>query len=267
MNNESNSQTAPVVLDQVTINFGEKAIHREISLTINPGEVVVLLGPSGTGKTVLLKLIMGLLFPSSGAVYLHGKDTKKLTERELRDERLKIGMLFQGAALFDSLSVFDNIAFPLRQRGERSTEIIAETVSEKLGIVGLSHTIDMFPPELSGGQKKRIGIARALATSPEVLLFDEPTTGLDPTSRKMIDTLIVQLRREFSISSIVVTHDMDSAKAIADRIVLINDGRVVVDGPAATLWKNDPLVKRFIAGEWNLTPQAQDELPQEIQVQ
>jgi len=242
----------PVIsLQGVSMHFEDDYIHKDISLDIFRGEVVVLLGPSGTGKTVLLKVIIGLLTPSAGRVFINGKDTAGLSEDALQKERLNIGMLFQGAALFDSLSVFDNISFPLRERHDHLEEQIAEIVTRMLSLVGLPGIEEKFPPELSGGQKKRVGLARALATSPCVLLFDEPTTGLDPTSRKLIDSLIMTLRDEYQIASVVVTHDIESAKVIADRIVLISNKTIVVDGPAAELWDHHDGVRRFASGEWN----------------
>jgi len=239
-----------VELLNISVIFGSHKVHRDVSFKINRGEVVVLLGPSGTGKTVLLKLIIGLLSPTEGRVFVHGRDLETLSEEELRKERLKIGMLFQGAALFDSLSVYENIAFPLREHGEISEEKIRSVVKEKLLLVDLPEVEQKFPPELSGGQKKRVGLARALATNPEVLLFDEPTTGLDPSAKGIIDNLILMLKARYAITSIVVTHDMDSAKKIADRLVLLNDGHVVVDGPAAKLWSENKQIASFVAGEW-----------------
>jgi phospholipid/cholesterol/gamma-HCH transport system ATP-binding protein len=208
------------------------------------------MGPSGTGKTILLKIIIGLLKPNQGKVTVLGHDMATISSHDLFKIRRRIGMLFQGAALFDSLTVFENIAFPLRQVQDFKPSEIANIVKEKLGLVGLPGIEQRYPQSLSGGQKKRVGLARALATSPEVLLFDEPTTGLDPTSRNMIDSLIMRLRDQFGITSIVVTHDMDSMQRTSDRLVLIDGGRVVVAGNAKDLSHDHSMVKRFIAGEW-----------------
>jgi phospholipid/cholesterol/gamma-HCH transport system ATP-binding protein len=169
----------------------------------------------------------------------------------MREMRKEVGMLFQGAALFDSLTVFENIAFPLREYGEKDESVIAAVVEEKLGLVGLSGFAQRFPIQLSGGQRKRVGLARALASSPRVVLFDEPTTGLDPTSRNRIDDLIIQLRDDLGITSIVVTHDMESARRISDRIILLSQGKVIVDAPAPAVWEDAEPVRRFARGEWS----------------
>lgn len=239
-----------LTFEQVGVSFGKTIIHRDISFKVNPQEVVTLLGPSGTGKTVLLKLLIGLLRPTSGVVLVEGKDLSRLNHDEMRLMRKEVGMLFQGAALFDSLSVYENIAFPLREYGERDEAIIRQNVEEKLGLVGLSGFAERFPAQLSGGQRKRVGLARALASSPRVVLFDEPTTGLDPSSRNRIDDLIIRLRDELGITSIVVTHDMESARRISDRVILIAQGSVVVDAPAQEAWEHIEPVRRFAAGEW-----------------
>jgi phospholipid/cholesterol/gamma-HCH transport system ATP-binding protein len=246
----------PVVLDHVTVTLDGVTIHHDISLKIHSGEIVVVLGPSGTGKTILLKLIIGLLMPTYGKVLINGKSTDGMSEEELTEARLHIGMLFQGAALFDSLSVFDNIAFALRQRKQHSPQHINQIVNETLDVVGLSGTQSKFPTELSGGQKKRVGLARALATSPEVILFDEPTTGLDPTSRKRIDNLIVKLKEEKKITSIVVTHDIESAKSIATRLILLGNKTILADGKAEKLWLNNNLIRSFAEGNWHQTDSA-----------
>jgi phospholipid/cholesterol/gamma-HCH transport system ATP-binding protein len=240
-----------ISLQNIRVAFGNQVVHRDISFDIYPGEVVTILGPSGTGKTVLLKLMVGLLFPDSGRVLVEGKDLSKLSDEQLRGVRLKVGMLFQGAALFDSLTVFDNIAFPLREYGTTAEDKIAEIVKSKLDLVNLPETINKYPPALSGGQKKRVGLARAMATSPRVLLFDEPTTGLDPTSRGKIDDLITELRNRYGITSVVVTHDMDSAQKVSDRLILVHNGSVVATGPAHSLWEDNLIVKHFVSGSWD----------------
>ncbi len=240
----------PIIeLKNVGMSFGEHVVHKDINLTFSKGEVVTLLGPSGTGKTVVLKLIIALLFPTKGTVNVLGRDTKNENEDQLRELRRHIGMLFQGAALFDSLNVYDNIAFPLREIKTPESEI-KKIVYEKLEIVNLEETKDKFPPQLSGGQKKRIGLARALATSPDIMLFDEPTTGLDPTARKTIDSLIMRLKEQFKITSIVITHDIESAYSISDRLVMLSDGFVVADGSAKELWNNDENIIKFAKGNW-----------------
>ncbi len=244
--------TTPPLIDfrNVSVRFGKTVIHRDISFAVHEREVVTLLGPSGTGKTVLLKLLIGLLTPTSGDVLVEGSNLAQLDREGLRQMRKEVGMLFQGAALFDSLTVFENIAFPLREYGERDEARIGVVVEEKLGLVGLSGFAQRFPAQLSGGQRKRVGLARALASSPRVVLFDEPTTGLDPTSRNRIDDLIIRLRDELGITSIVVTHDMESARRISDRIILLSQGAVIVDAPAPAVWEDAEPVRRFASGQW-----------------
>ncbi len=239
-----------VELKNVGLSFGKHQVHRNINLKLYPAETVTLLGPSGTGKTLILKLIMGLLKPSSGEVWVLGRNLCALSEIDLFELRVHLGMLFQGAALFDSLSVYDNIAYGLREHGEKSEQHISEIVREKLDVVGLSGIENKNPPELSGGQKKRVGLARALASNPSIMLFDEPTTGLDPTARKLIDDLIIKLRQDFGITSLVVTHDIESAKRISNRWVLINNGEVLADGNANEISKSSHDVQDFVEGNW-----------------
>ncbi len=231
--------------------FGHQAVHKDISFNVYPSEVLTIMGPSGTGKTVLLKLIIGLLHPDKGTIQVLGHDISKITPVELLEIRRNIGMLFQGAALFDSLTVFENVAFSLRQSDEYDEQTVTSIVREKLALVGLQGSEPKLPGSLSGGQKKRVGLARALATSPKVLLFDEPTTGLDPTSRGMIDALIMRLRDHFGITSVVVTHDMASAFTVSDRLLLVADGVVVVEGSVTDLWQKHPQIERFVAGKWD----------------
>lgn len=245
-----NSSDPIINFDRVAFSFGSLAVHKSMSFAIYPGEIVTILGPSGTGKTVLLKLMIGLFKAQSGIVSVGGKDLSRMAEEELRQVRRNIGMLFQGAALFDSLTVAENIAFPLREYGEIDEKIIANTVDRVLELVDLGGIGSKLPGELSGGQRKRIGLARALSLEPRVLLFDEPTTGLDPTSRRNIDELILRLKREAGVTSVLVTHDMDSAVKLSDRIILIDDGIVKVEGPAAQLWEQNRLVKSFHDGYW-----------------
>jgi phospholipid/cholesterol/gamma-HCH transport system ATP-binding protein len=247
-----NPSSPLVELENVEVKFGETVVHKNISLKLHSGEVVTILGPSGTGKTVLLKLIIGLLSPTKGKVKVMGQDLEEMNEDQIRELRKNIGMLFQGAALFDSISVYDNVAFSLREFAVEENKISA-TVHEKLAWVDLEDKIDQFPPELSGGQKKRVGLARTLATEPKIVLFDEPTTGLDPTSRSSIDKLIIRLRDEVGITSVVVTHDIESAKQVSDRLILLSDGEVAVDGKAADLWQNNELIRSFAEGNWKET--------------
>jgi phospholipid/cholesterol/gamma-HCH transport system ATP-binding protein len=245
------NQDPLIELSDIVVSFGTQEVHKGISMSVFPSEIVVLLGPSGTGKTVLLKVIIGLITPKKGSAKVLGHNLEGISKITLQEIRKDIGMLFQGAALFDSLSVFENIAFPLRQVKNHSDSEIKKVVLEKLELVGLGDFQTRFPAELSGGQKKRVGLARALATSPKVILFDEPTTGLDPTSKELIDDLILTLKIKHQISSVVVTHDIDSAKKVADTIYLIAEGSVVVSGKATELWDKDENIVKFISGRWD----------------
>jgi phospholipid/cholesterol/gamma-HCH transport system ATP-binding protein len=239
-----------VCFNSTYVAFGNLNVHQDINLNITSGESVVLLGPSGTGKTVLLKLIVALLKPTKGSVSVFGENLNNLSPDHLSELRRRVGMLFQGAALFDSLSVFENVAYPLRARGLNDDKKIKEKVSEKLSLVGLLPKIDSWPAELSGGQKKRVGLARALVSEPELMLFDEPTTGLDPTSIRRIDNQIVQLNQELGITTISVTHDIGSASRIASRWVLLSEGTVKADGPPNVLVEESPLLNEFVTGNW-----------------
>lgn len=242
---------APVVIfDRVEVRFGATVVHKNLSFSLNAAEATTILGPSGAGKTIILKLIMGLLTPSAGSVTVLGRNVGELDERGLLDLRRDVGMLFQGAALFDSLSVFENVAYALRERGETDEKKLANLVRDRLAAVGLPGIEAKYPPQLSGGQKKRVGLARALATSPKVMLFDEPTTGLDPTSTRLIDELIVMLKREMGLSCIAVTHDIQSAVRFSDRWILIGDGTVLADERIQNGRPGDPLVTKFVQGEW-----------------
>lgn len=242
----------PVIeVNSVTIEFDTFVLYRDFSLTINRGDSVTLLGPSGTGKTVLLKTMNGLIRPKSGSVKVLGTNLTELDRATLRKTRNKIGMLFQGAALFDSLSVYENVAYALREQGELEEREIGAIVEERLRIIGLPGIGHKFPPELSGGQKKRVGLARALASNPEVVLFDEPTTGLDPTAIRMIDELILRLNREMGITCVSVTHDIESAKRISTRWVLVNRGKILADGPVGTVSQSNRDMVDFITGNWN----------------
>ena len=239
-----------IELRNLAVRLGSVQIHRDINFTIEAGQTVTLLGPSGTGKTIILKTIMGLVHPSGGDVLIDGRRINDLSEEELNELRLQIGMLFQGAALFDSLSVYENVAYALREHGEHSEARIRQTVREKLEIVGLPGIEEKLPSELSGGQKKRVGLARALASNPRIMLFDEPTTGLDPTAIRLIDELVVKLREQFGITSLIVTHDIASARRISNRFILINNGLVLADGPVAEVERQSQSLADFINGNW-----------------
>jgi phospholipid/cholesterol/gamma-HCH transport system ATP-binding protein len=201
-----------------------------VDLGIQRGETITILGGSGTGKSVLLKLISGLEKPDEGTIRIDKRDIIPLTEQELVPIRRKIGMLFQGAALFDSLSAGENVAYPIREHFRLPEEEIQQIVREKLRLVGLDGVEEKMPAELSGGMKKRVGLARAIAIDPEIILYDEPTTGLDPANTQRINQLIVELQRILKVTSIVVTHDLDSAYAVTDRLALLHGGRIAMKG-------------------------------------
>ncbi len=245
-----NTPLPSIQFEDVQMRFGATEVLRGVNFALAPGEITTLLGPSGSGKTIILKLIIGLLSPTGGTIRVMGQDISSLSEEELRNVRVNIGMLFQGAALFDSLTIFENIIYGLRERGERDEKKLADVVASKLEMVGLPGIETKLPSQLSGGQRKRIGLARALATSPKIMLYDEPTTGLDPTSTRNIDDLIVKFAREQGITSLVVTHDIASAQRISDRWMLIKSGVIAADGLVATISEENQLVKDFVTGRW-----------------
>ena len=232
----------------VTKSFGAKRVLEGFTLDIPDGQTTALLGYSGTGKSVALKHIVGLLEPDSGEVEVDGRVVANLSRDELVAMRASIGYVFQFAALFDSMSVFDNVALGLRQQGRSDDEIVVR-VAASLDRVGLKDATERLPSELSGGMRKRVGIARAIALEPRYILYDEPTTGLDPVTAAVIDELMVRTKRELGVTGVVVTHDMRSAFAVADRIAMLYQGRVravgTVDEIRAT---EDPLVRQFIEG-------------------
>lgn len=254
-----NPETPLLALNEVSMRFGRQPVLRDIDLAIRRGETIAVIGESGCGKTVLLKLIVGLLQPASGSVSFEGKPLANLRARELGALRLRIGFLFQAGALFDSLSVFDNVAFGLRASLRLKEDEVRERVSKRLREVGLLSNIEAkMPAELSGGMRKRVGLARALALDPEVMLYDEPTTGLDPIMSDVINELIVQTRKSRPITSVVVTHDMKTALKVSDRIVMLyplarlgpGDSQILFDGSPVQLAKSDdPRVQQFIQGE------------------
>jgi len=229
--------------------FGPKVVYRDLSLDIHQGESLTIIGGSGQGKSVMLKMLVGLLPVDSGSIEFDGQELVGLDERDYGQVRQRIGMLFQGSALFDSLSVKENVAYGIREHLNLDEEEIASRVNEALGNVGLAGIEDMWPSDLSGGMKKRVGLARAIAIRPEVLLYDEPTTGLDFINVTRINRLILGLKAQLNVTSVVVTHDMHSAFAISDRIAMIHDGEIIFQGPAASLREApDQRVRDFIEG-------------------
>ncbi|HRK30690.1 MAG TPA: ABC transporter ATP-binding protein [Tepidisphaeraceae bacterium] len=230
--------------------FGRLVVLNGVTLNIEAGQALVIIGASGTGKSVLLKHIVGLLKPDKGEVWFNQKRIDNLPERRLQSVRTHFGFLFQMGALFDSINVIDNIAFPLVEHTRKSKEEILNLANEKLKMVGLPDVGKKMPMELSGGQRKRVALARAIALSPQVILYDEPTTGLDPIRSDVINELIIKLQKELQVTSIVVTHDMNSAFKIADRIVMLHDGHIVFDGTVDEMKKSeDERVQGFISGE------------------
>ena len=220
-----------------------------MDLGIEEGEILTILGGSGTGKSVLLRLMIGLFKPDAGQILIEAEDIVPLREDELLKMRRKVGMLFQGAALFDSMSVKENVAFPLREHTGMTEAQIRDRVGEVLALVGMAGTEEKYPAELSGGMRKRVGLARAIALTPRIVLYDEPTTGLDPRNVDKINELITDLRAKLRVASVVVTHDLQSAFRISDRVALLSEGRIAATGSPAEIGKTeDPVVQEFLAG-------------------
>jgi phospholipid/cholesterol/gamma-HCH transport system ATP-binding protein len=240
-----------IVVKNLTKQFGPIVVLDNVSLKIEKGKTTVVIGPSGCGKTVLIKHFIVLVRPTSGEVYFKGQRIDNLSERQLNKIRTRYGFLFQGGALFDSLTVAENIMFPIRQHFEVSNwREVEELVKAKLAMVGLDGYQNYYPANLSGGQRKRVALARAIALNPEVILYDEPTTGLDPIRADIINELILKLQRELGETTVVVTHDMTSAYKIADRIIMLHNGRIVADGDADHIRNHPhPKVQQFINGQ------------------
>jgi phospholipid/cholesterol/gamma-HCH transport system ATP-binding protein len=226
--------------------FGTQQVLDGISLTVVHGETLAVLGRSGTGKSVLLKLIIGLDNPDAGSICIQGQEIVGLDLNEMNRLRIKIGFLFQQAALYDSLTVGQNVAFPLERHTKMPESERNDRVKELLGSVGMEHDLNKMPSDISGGMQKRVGLARALALQPEILLLDEPTAGLDPITSGEIDDLVLRLQEEHALTSVVVTHDLHSARTIADRLALLNKGKVVMEGSFEELAEsNDDFVREF----------------------
>jgi phospholipid/cholesterol/gamma-HCH transport system ATP-binding protein len=239
-----------VELRSVTKRFGDKRVLDGVSLSVPVGRSVCILGRSGTGKSVALKHIVGLIRPDAGQVFISGEDITALSGRDLSRVRKQIGFLFQNAALFDSISVGENVAFPLRRHTDLSDDAVRSRARDLLGQVGLEREYDTMPAALSGGMRKRAGLARAMALGPAILLVDEPSAGLDPVTAAEVDTLLVTLREQSKTTLVVVTHNLPSARVIGDELLFLHEGRVLARGTAAELDRSDdPLVREFMRSE------------------
>ena len=230
-------------------SFGDNHVLKNMNLNIEDGITTVVIGRSGCGKSVLLKHIIGILKPDSGQVIVDGQDVGKLSAKELNKLRLNFGMLFQSSALFDSLTVYENVGFNLIEHTDLDSQTIARKVKESMALVGLKGIEDLRPAELSGGMKKRVGLARAICMSPKLILYDEPTTGVDPILADAINGLIKDLHDKLKVTSIVVTHDMVSAYKVGDKISMLYDGKIIETGaPEEIKNTTNPVVKQFITG-------------------
>ncbi len=245
-----------IVLENVCKSFGEHRVLDGVSLTVKKGSITVLLGPSGTGKSVLLRILVGLMRPDSGRVYIGQHDIASLDQKRSRDRktlfevRRKFGMLFQDGALFDDITVFENVAFPMRMHTKMSEDEIRAKVSDKLARVGLPHAVDKHPSELSGGMRKRVAFARAIALEPEIVLCDEPSSGLDPVMSATLDELIMEMHRTLGLCFIVISHDTAEALTIADTIGMLAGGKLVHYGPRADLEDEcHPALRQFFDRE------------------
>lgn len=241
---------APAIsIEGLNVKFGSRHILRDVSLDIPAGSTLCVMGLSGVGKSTLIRSIIGLVEPLSGEIRVNGKDVLNISESQLNEIRVKVGMVFQSAALFDSMTIGDNVAFPLREHSDMSEEEIQRVVSEKLSLVDLEGMEHLFPSQLSGGMQKRASIARALATGAEILLYDEPTTGLDPIISTVINNLITGLQRQMQVTSLVITHDLKSAYTIADQIAFLYNGQIVEKGtPEQFQNSKNPYVVQFREG-------------------
>ena len=236
-----------IELKQVDKSFGDKQVLKNISFRVENGETLALIGGSGSGKSTLLRMMIGLDRPTAGEIWIDGTEITQLSEDELDDVRLSMGMVFQYSALFDSMTVRDNVAFGLREHTDYDEEKIREIVREKLLLVGLPDSEDMLPGELSGGMKKRVSLARALAFGPSIIFYDEPDSGLDPVMTRKIDDLIVETQKKLGVTSIVVTHDMESACLVANRIAMLYQGEIIaIEKPEDFRRMKDPRIREFL---------------------
>ena len=233
-----------IVAENLYMSFEDNQVLKDLSLKVEKGETMVIMGCSGCGKSILLKLIIGLMPPDAGNIWVDGTEITKLTEKQMDEMRRKFGMVFQSSALFDSLSVAENVGFSLSRHTDMSREQIAGIVAEKLELVGLAGSEDTMPSDLSGGMKKRVSLARAISMDPEIILYDEPTTGLDPVMAEEINHLIIKTHDQLKATSLVVTHDMKSAFSVATKMAMLNDGKIVAAGTPEEFRQSDELVVR-----------------------
>ena len=241
-----------IELKNVSMSFKERRILNDVSFQVKTGETMVVIGPSGAGKSTLLRLMIGLLKPTSGRILIEGREITRLKEAELNKIRRNMGMVFQYSALFDSMTVGENVAFGIRQHTDMPEEKILSVIRRTLRMVGMMGRENVMPNELSGGMKKRVGLARAIALNPQIVLYDEPTAGLDPVMSATINRLIMSTRRILGVTAVVVTHDMDSAFTIADRIAMMYDEKIIeIATPDEFRQSKNPIVQQFISGVRN----------------
>lgn len=247
---EASKPTYAIELQNVTAGYGNRVILDDVSIQIRQGQIYTVIGLSGSGKSTLVKLVIGFLKPMKGRILIDGEDITEYSERQLRQVRLKMGMLFQRAALFNSLNVFENVAFPLKYRAKVKKSLIPSIVASKLADVDMLGTELYMPDELSGGMQKRVGLARALAENPTIILYDEPTTGLDPVITNNINRLIVRTRDKYNATSLVISHDMESVFKISDQVAVLVKGKIAAVGtPDEIKSSSIPEVRAFIHGE------------------
>jgi phospholipid/cholesterol/gamma-HCH transport system ATP-binding protein len=241
--------THVVELRDVVMQFEEKKVLDGVSLQVQPLERLVIMGQSGSGKSTILRLILGILYPTSGSIFFKQFEISRLPRRKLQQIRRRIGMVYQYSALLSSRNVRDNVALPLEELTDKSPEEIDQIVDEKLDLVGMKDSKDMMPSELSGGMRKRVSLARALVMDPELMLYDEPTAGLDPVIKSVIDELIMSLTEKSNVTSIIVTHEMDSAFRMATRMAMLYQGKIIEDGtPEQFRQSTNPVVAQFLSG-------------------
>jgi phospholipid/cholesterol/gamma-HCH transport system ATP-binding protein len=238
-----------ISIEGVSKRFGDRWVLRDCTIDVAKGETLVVIGSSGTGKSTLLRTIIGLVEPDKGTVKIDGMDVHKLDSRTLQKLRRRMGYLFQSGALINWLNVQQNVALPLVEHGTTDKREVSERVDNALDLVGLAGTNELMPDQLSGGMRKRVGLARSVITNPEIILYDEPTTGLDPVTAHIIDQLVVDLREKLGVTSVVVSHDMEGVYRVADRVAMLYDGRVIAMGtPDHFRNSADPIVRQFVSG-------------------